>query len=504
MPRCPSKLLALLLPFALACVGAAATAKPAADAPSPAAKESVDAIRADFDALYAGLKAAHYDLYARRPKAQYDALFERMRRELDAPLALDDVERRFQRFVAFGNVAHARIDSVARGWEVFRTAGGKAFPLTLRVVDKRVYVGDPSWAAGVAPGDEVVSIEGKPALRWLDSMRSHLSADNDYLAYAQLEKRLPMYVWLERGTVDAFDIGLRGADGKRVEKRMAAQDRAGFSAAEAGQTRHFALDWNERVARVLDGGVAYLRPGPFYDNRPEAVDPWDNKAFIAFIDEAFASFIDAGATDLVIDVRDNPGGDNSFSDAMIAWFATKPFRFTDAFDIKVSEATTASNAKRLDGAADSISTKFAAAYAKAKAGEHVRFEIPFTAPREGTRFAGRVHLLVNRHSYSNTVNVAAIVQDYGFGDVLGEETADLASTLGAMETFTLPRTGIVVGYPKARILRPNGDAKPRGVVPDVAIATPIAPSAKDVVLERALDAVRRAGLTSPSATHDGK
>jgi C-terminal processing protease CtpA/Prc len=95
-------------------------------------------------------------------------------------------------------------------------------------------------------------------------------------------------------------------------------------------------------------------------------------------------------------------------------------------------------------------------------------------------------VLVNRHSYSNTVMVAAIVQDYGFGRVIGEETADLASTYGAMETFALPRTGIVVGYPKARILRPNGDARARGVIPDVAIETPVVPSREDVVLERAL------------------
>ena len=121
----------------------------------------------------------------------------------------------------------------------------------------------------------------------------------------------------------------------------------------------------------------------------------------------------------------------------------------------------------------------------------MRFEIPFARPRDRERYEGRVHLLVNRHSYSNTVNVAAIVQDYRFGDILGEETADLASTLGAMETFTLPNSGIVVGYPKARILRPNGDAKPRGVVPDFAIATPVRASAKDVVLERALAHVHR-------------
>ena len=68
--------------------------------------------------------------------------------------------------------------------------------------------------------------------------------------------------------------------------------------------------------------------------------------------------------------------------------------------------------------------------------------------------------------------------------------ADLASTLGAMESFTLPRTGIVVGYPKARILRPNGDATARGVVPDVAIATPVGAPATDVVLERLIERMR--------------
>lgn len=476
----------LLLLTTLLLSGVAVAASPASEAKLP-----VDEIRADFDALYAGLKSAHYDLYARRSKAEYDALFATMRRELDAPLALDEVERRFQRFTAYGNVAHARIDAVARGWEAFRAAGGKAFPLTLRAVDGRVYVADDySGASGIAPGDEVLEVDGTAALRWLDAMRTHLSADNDYLAYAQLETRLPMYVWLARGAVDAFDVAVRKADGPSIVKHLVARNRAGFQAAEAKRPKRFVLDWNERVARLLDDGVAYLRPGPFYDNRPEAADPWDNRTFVAFIDESFATFIAAGAKDLVIDLRDNPGGDNSFSDAMIAWFATKPFRFTDAFDIRVSAETIASNAKRLDGAADSISAKLAAAYANAKPGEHVRFAIPLAQPRDGERYTGRVHLLVNRHSYSNTVNVAAIVQDYRFGDILGEETADLASTLGAMETFTLPRSGIVVGYPKAKILRPNGDARPRGVVPDFAIATPVGASEKDVVLERALAHVR--------------
>ena len=104
-------------------------------------------------------------------------------------------------------------------------------------------------------------------------------------------------------------------------------------------------------------------------------------------------------------------------------------------------------------------------------------------------------VLVNRHSYSNTVLVAAIAQDYHFAKVLGEETADLASTYGALEKFTLPLTGIEVSFPKARILRPSGDPQARGVVPDIAIETPLVAGANDTVLEQALAVVRAAELS---------
>jgi len=251
---------------------------------------------------------------------------------------------------------------------------------------------------------------------------------------------------------------------------------------------------------MLGGGVAYLRPGPFYDNRPEAATPWDPTAFGAFIDAAFAKFIAEGARSVLIDLRDNPGGDNSFSDLMVAWFADKPFRFSPGFDIKVSEATVESNRKRLEsigGDQDSTSKQLAAAYAGKPIGSRVLFPIALVDPRKQGVFHGRVYLLVNRHSYSNTVLVAAIAQDYGFGTILGEETADLASTYGALEKFTLPRTGIEVSFPKARILRPSGDPQARGVVPDVAIPTPVVPGELDSVLEQALKAIRTAEQAVP-------
>ena len=95
-------------------------------------------------------------------------------------------------------------------------------------------------------------------------------------------------------------------------------------------------------------------------------------------------------------------------------------------------------------------------------------------------------MLVDRHSYSNAVTFAAMVQDYGFGMIIGEETADLATTYGAMESFTLPNSGVSVGFPKAHIIRPNGDESVRGVLPDITIPSPVIFGEGDVVLAATL------------------
>lgn len=93
---------------------------------------------------------------------------------------------------------------------------------------------------------------------------------------------------------------------------------------------------------------------------------------------------------------------------------------------------------------------------------------------------------MNRRSFSNAVSVGAIIQDYGFGAVIGEATTDMTTTLGAMEPFTLPRTGLVAGYPKALIIRPNGDTHTHPLEPDVRLPGPRLGNQGDVMLDAAI------------------
>ncbi len=477
------KLMSLLLAIAL--TGCAATPCTAPDSLSPAA------VRADLTTLYEGLQRAHYNLYANTPRAAYDELYEDMLAGIDAPMSRLDAHILLQRFAAAGRVAHAALGFPSEAYETFRAAAGRAFPLSVQIEAGRLYVSQNlSGLDAITAGQQILSIDGESVATLLARLGRNVSADNDYLLHAQLAPQFAALLWLERGEVDTFRVELRQLHGATATISLPARTRTEMRAAAADLPPTLEIDYTERVARVLPDGVAYLRPGIFLN--VESDDLYNTDSFRAFIDTSFARFLAAGASTLLIDLRDNPGGDNTFSDPMIAWFADEPFRFASAFRIRVSAEATASNAARIgDTAGDSVSHQLAAAYANASNGDVIDFPIETSQPRGERRFEGRVFVLINRRSFSNSVLTAAIVQDYGFGRIIGEPTSDLATTYGAMEHFTLPNTGLRVGFPKAHIVRPSGDARVQGVTPDILIATPIVQGTDDPVLQEALRTIGR-------------
>ncbi len=469
--------------------------------PTPRTSSSTDAwppaqVLADFDELYPRLRESHYDLYARRPKNEYDRQFKAMRRQFEQAMPRHQVIIGFQKFLAYGRVAHAYCGKYWAPFDQHVASGGRQFPLDFKVVRGKAYVtSNQSDRDEIAIGDEITHINGMAFAEVRARLHGYISADNDYLADTLLEQQVPVAMWFEFGDVPKFDVHTRKPDGATHALAVPTVTLNEIAAYRESHKPAPKTDWNQRTWKMLESDVGYLRPGPFYNHGAGAEQMYDTASFAGFIDDAFKGLSAVKVKSLIIDLRNNPGGDNSFSDLMVSWVADEPFKFASEFRIKVSPAAIDSNRKRVEatpGDENSASAKLAAAYAGKKPGEVISYDIPTARPRSGERYTGACHVLVNRYSYSNAVNVAALMQDYGFAKILGEETADLATTYGAMETFKLPRTGIDVGFPKALIIRPNGSLAARGVIPDTPIETPLVEGNEDVVLAKAVRAVRAA------------
>ena len=216
--------------------------------------------------------------------------------------------------------------------------------------------------------------------------------------------------------------------------------------------------------------MAYLHPGIFINNQSTGntseQKTFETNEFISFIDSAFQEIHRHKSKNLIIDLRGNPGGDNTFSDPMIAYFATKPFKFCSEFNVKTSRITKEFWKEVKDSSLQDLKNQILTR----KDGERFKIFFPNYLPRtDSLHFDGHVYVLADKYSYSNTVSVAAIIQDYKFGTVIGEATADVASSYGATHEFKLPNSQLGVSYPKAFIVRPNGDKTLKGVTPDITL-----------------------------------
>jgi C-terminal processing protease CtpA/Prc len=336
-------------------------------------------------------------------------------------------------------------------------------------------------------------MDGSSADRWLARTGLHISAETPDLANSILEYDFPMYLWVEAGPKPTFQLTLSTPGRAASQTTIAAATAAEMERNATGQPQGLDLDHPLRDARVLSKGIGYLRPGPFYNDEAKTpADEWDVSAFKAFIDGAFRTFNRQGVKKLIIDLRGNAGGDSLFSDVMVSWFADRPYQFFSSFKVRASADAIAANQDRLEhdaAAAGPISRRFARLYAGAAPGAVLEFDLPPSLPNPTERFAGEVFVLIDRQTYSNAIAVAATIQDNRFGLVMGEPTTDMATAYGAMEHFTLPVTGAVIGFPKARIVRPSGDLRSRGVTPDIPIAVPVIQTADDEVLKRAREIV---------------
>lgn len=471
--------------------------------PAMAADERLPAatVRAELTALYEGLDSASYDLFAHRNETTYRNFLRELTRSADRPQSRQETAILLQRLAAYGRIGHARIDAPVEGFVTQLASGGRLLPVFIRVDDGHVLLTAAADAAGrFSAGDEILSINNEAAPVWLERLSGYVSAERPYMTYTLMEESFPVLLGFALGDVDTITLTVRKSSGELVTGDLPAVTLAQRAEiARAHPTASLDTDFSTRAFELLPQGVGYLRPGPFSEQvgaRPDAAVDYDATDFKAFIDQSFERLLASGATDLIIDLRNNPGGDNTFSDLMVAWFADRPFRFASSFKLKASAQTKAWYAARADEAAqDETLMSLAEAEAAQDNGSRYGYDLPVNAPRRGARFRGRVHVLVNRNSFSNAASVAAMIQDYGFGEVLGEETADVPTTYASVLTFDLPATGIVVTYPKSRIIRPSGDETLIGVVPDRVLARPAIGEMTDSVLEEAVGVIR-AGLAT--------
>jgi C-terminal processing protease CtpA/Prc len=204
------------------------------------------------------------------------------------------------------------------------------------------------------------------------------------------------------------------------------------------------------------GSSAYLNPGNLSG---------DLQQFRGFIDSAFVKIKERKSRNLIVDLRNNQGGDDPFGDYLVSYFANTPFRWSSDFTLKTSALLKEDTRQQRD-----TTKAFWQQVLSHENGKIYAYPFdPYQPQTEEKRFGGTVYVLVNRQSHSQSTVTAAQIQDYGFGTIVGEETGEYPSLYASVFRYELPATGVSVQVSKGRMIRVNGSSKEQGVIPDIFI-----------------------------------
>ncbi len=493
-PRWPILIAALSLVASLAPSCPARAAPPVALSDNPASdgpRFSPAQLREDFAIARHAFEEAHPGLNRFTPKPAMDRVFAAAEKHLDRPMSARELYRVLAPVVAAIHCGHSRVevpDTLVRELNTTR----RLLPLQVRVLDGRVWVfrdlatDDERYA-----GCELASVNGHPAARLLATILMATPTDGfGQTRGPQTLRGFRFAGMLERiyGFDGDYDVELRDASGGVDRVHMAGATVPAMS--ERLQARHPADLAPPRIGEfeLLDGGqIARLKLRGFYGT----VDDSGKVDVRAFFRQSFEAMRDHGTKSLILDLRDNGGGEDELGRILLSYLVDKPFRYYDDLVLNARGFSFARYTARVDSIPANLVTK--GADGKYHCTGHPNWGIQ--QPIE-PRFAGRVFVLMNGASFSTTCEFLSHLRDLGRATFIGEESggAYVGNTSGGLAQVILPNTHVQVGVPLMRYDLAVAAARPfgRGILPDVPVHTTISDllAGTDRDLEKALELAR--------------
>ncbi|WP_299242031.1 S41 family peptidase [uncultured Aquimarina sp.] len=408
-------------------------------------------ILSDLEYLKKSLEDTHFNLYAYTSKKEFEQNFESIKNEVKKDsFSQLEVTKLFQKVVSKANNGHTRI-SFVQPYKIYVKTGGTIFPLEIAIENGKALV-RKNWSINkdIQIGSELKRINGLRIEQVLEKIYPLVSAERTYFKNAQIEYlTLPRYYWLAFGEQKNYEIEIFQNGKSKVIKLNA------INALDDFEMKRYDIINYERMIKFYPNAV-YLNPGHFGGKLEQ---------YKQFIDTAFVQIKAKNSKNLIIDLRNNPGGDDAFSDYLVSFIANKPFKWASRFQLKTSAHLKENTRHTKD------TTK---AYWKSilehENGEIYDYNFNFNKPQAKTKlFHGKVYVLVNRQSYSQSAVTASQIQDYGFGTIVGEETAEFPNLYASVYNYKLPKTAIIVEVSKGKIERISGIDNGKGVIPDIQI-----------------------------------
>jgi len=395
------------------------------------------------------LETIHPNLYFATKKEavenRFDDILDRLRAEEN--WSKKALYRELAPFVAGFKDGHTFL-SVHEEFEKYAAAGGKLFPLLVRIHDGRISVTANLRGTKPGAGTLITAINGVAAGEVVRKMENLVGAARKPFIERKISRNFPIYLWV----LFEFD-GLYSIDYKTKDGREEKLNTAGITIDRYRERKDQVLgkrelNWELSFPRK---DVALLTLNTFRGNL--------KKEFQKFVKNSFRRIKSQDAKYLIIDLRNNGGGSTELSDYLYRYVSGKPFRTFAEVRVRYSKPVRKEQ---------NILNPITLFRVKVLGEELITYRNDYhVPPKPKYRFDGELFVLTGPGTFSTAADFAATIKDVDAGKIVGAETGGLASSYGDVFSGELPNSGLDFGVSYKHFIRTGGFDDGRGVIPDI-------------------------------------
>jgi Peptidase family S41 len=404
--------------------------------------------------------------------AEMNALFDSLYHSINGKVTTLDLYRKV--LVALDRIScshtYARLD--ANLYDSLQDENA-FFPYPILFNNNKVYVNSNTFDDDIPLGTEITRINGENTEQVLQKLAAYNSVDgvNLYAENREIADEFRFHYYLAYGKYPQFDIEYRDTSSGNLRNDYTDAGSLQF------RSQYYGDDAQEYDMEVMDDkqcAVLTINTLDFDYSREEL-------AFSHFLENSFRLLRSAGIRNLVIDLRNNPGGSNDLAMELNTYLFDKPLRHVRNARANFQRVPFRAHCTGTESGADidAVDSVLQTNYAP---GDDGHYYITTTANKtwypSKHAFTGNVIVLQNPGTNSAASMICSYLKSLGRATLVGEETG--ASYEGANAGFklryTLPKTKIEIILPVMRYeydVKDINGPRGRGVIPDVKVVNTV-------------------------------
>ena len=447
----------LFFPLLFTCLAVQGQAWP--DQAWPDQTLTPEQLQADFARFRMALHEVHPAMYRYTPKATFDSLFAATAACLNRPMT------QYEFYVTMTPLLVALRDGHIK-WivpgrdEHYPFFVNTLFPLKLYFLEDKAWVVGNYESSDVPAGVEVIAINGQPIATIIGQLLPNMTfADGATLTakYDDLNHFFSGYYATFISAQTTFSITYRLGDTIKTVQLPAVTHE---TIKRYNEQHKPTLQKPHRVTFSDDGQTAVMTIERFWAEENE-------QKFKTFLAEAFGEIKAKNIPNLVLDLRNNEGGEESYGVWLYQYLAQKPFRYYDHISVRQKKAYS------FPARTPKLYQKLRWLLVRKRGDGYV-----FTKQRglktqklQRDAFAGNLYILINGGSFSVTTEFAARAHADGRATFIGQETGGACegNSSGIFAITQLPNSRIDLGVPMFGFHMANLPAnlsKGQGIRPD--------------------------------------